>query len=85
MKKEEVIEFIAEYLVNNWDTLTIGAFGVVATIIASTWFVARYWYQREIKHKTDIKDATDELASKQLSYMETQIKHKESYAKGLLK
>lgn len=84
MTKEELSIQLSQYILSNWDTLTAGFVGVLGSIIVGTWFAAKYWYQREIKHVNDVSTANDKLATKQIAYMSKQIEHKESYARGVV-
>lgn len=84
MTEQDISEILSNYIVANWQVLLIGVFSSLGTIILSTWFVAKHWYQREIKHVKNQKHASDELSRKECSYLTKQVKDKEAYAKGVI-
>lgn len=84
MTNEELALQLSKYLIEHWDTIAVGVISVAGSMIFGTWMAAKCWYQREIKHVTDVGTASEQLANKQIAHMTKQLEHKESYAKGVI-
>jgi hypothetical protein len=84
MTNEELALQLSKYILEHWDAIVIGTISVAGSLIFGTWMAAKYWYQREIKHVTDVGSANEQLANKQIAHMTKQLEHKESYARGVI-
>lgn len=84
MTEKEISVFLASYILSNWQVIIVSCFSFIGTIVLSTWFVARHWYQREITHIEKQKESVEELSDKECSYLSRQVQDKESYAKGVI-
>lgn len=75
---------LAKYIVEHWETLVVAVPSAMATMVGSTWLAAKYWYEREITHLKLEKTSLDESSKREAAFLNDQLRHKESYAKGVI-